>query len=51
MDFLVSEEMSVRLEMIREFMQREVIPLENEMLFGDESALAAGVAKAQAKVK
>ncbi len=51
MDFLVSEEMSVRLEMIREFMQREVIPLENEMLFGDEAALAAGVAKAQAKVK
>ena len=43
MDFNVSEEMSVRLEMIREFMDREVIPLEGEMLFGDPAALEAGV--------
>jgi acyl-CoA dehydrogenase len=51
MDFLVSEEMSVRLEMIREFMQREVIPLENEMLFGDEPRSLRASPKAQAKVK
>lgn len=51
MDFQVSEEMSVRLGMIREFMEREVIPLENEMLHGDPEVLAAGVARAQAKVK
>ncbi len=51
MDFRVSEEMSVRLEMIREFMDREVIPLEGEMLHGDPDTLAAGVAAAQAKVR
>ena len=51
MDFSVSEEMSVRLMMIREFMDREVIPLEQEMLFGDGAALEAGVKAAQAKVK
>ncbi len=51
MDFDVSEEMQVRLEMIREFMDREVIPLEGEMLFGDAAALEAGVKKAQEKVK
>lgn len=51
MDFLVSEEMGVRLAMIREFMGREVIPLENEMLFGDADALEDGVRAAQAKVK
>ena len=32
MDFEVSEEMSTMLAMIREFMDREVIPLEGEML-------------------
>jgi alkylation response protein AidB-like acyl-CoA dehydrogenase len=51
MDFSASEEMSVRLGMIREFMDREVIPLEQEMLFGDPDTLAEGVAAAQAKVK
>ena len=51
MDFTVSEEMSVRLEMIREFMEREVVPLENVMLHGDDAELQAGVAAAQAKVK
>jgi alkylation response protein AidB-like acyl-CoA dehydrogenase len=50
-DFNVSEEMSVRLEMIREFTDREVIPLEGEMLFGDPARLEAGVKAAQAKVK
>ncbi len=51
MDFHVSEEMSTRLAMIREFMDREVIPLENEMLHGDPETLQAGIASAQAKVK
>jgi acyl-CoA dehydrogenase len=51
MDFGVSEEMQVRLDMIRDFMAREVIPLEGEMLHGDPKTLDEGVAKAQAKVK
>ena len=51
MDFSVSEEMSVRLEMIRDFMQREVVPLEAVMLHGDPADLDAGVAAAQAKVR
>jgi acyl-CoA dehydrogenase len=50
-DFEASEEMSVRLTMIREFMDREVIPLEGEMLHGDPKTLADGVDAAQAKVK
>jgi len=50
-DFHVSEEMSVRLTMIREFMEREVIPLEGQMLHGDPETLEVGVAAAQAKVK
>jgi len=51
MDFKVSEEMSTMLAMIREFMDREVIPLEGEMLHGSAEALEAGVKAAQAKVK
>lgn len=51
MDFEMSAEMTTMLGMIREFMDREVIPLENEMLHGDPDTLAAGVAAAQAKVK
>ena len=51
MNFDVSEEMTVRLAMIDEFMEREVIPLEGEMLHGDPAALEAGVRAAQAKVK
>ena len=41
MDFAVSEEMSVRLGMIREFMEREVVPLEQVMLFGDPDDISA----------
>ncbi len=51
MDFRVSDEMETRLGMIRQFMDREVIPLEGEMLHGDPATLATGVAAAQAKVK
>jgi len=51
MDFQVSEKMSTMLAMVREFMDREVIPLEGEMLFGSPETLAVGVAAAQEKVK
>ncbi|HEY5663683.1 MAG TPA: acyl-CoA dehydrogenase family protein [Ilumatobacter sp.] len=51
MEFQVSDQMATMLAMIREFMDREVIPLENEMLFGDPDSLAIGVAAAQQKVK
>jgi len=39
MDFEISEQMTTILEMVREFMDREVIPLEGEMLHGDPSVL------------
>ncbi|MDJ0771476.1 MAG: acyl-CoA dehydrogenase family protein [Ilumatobacter sp.] len=51
MDFQVSDEMTSMLAMVNEFMDREVIPLENEMLFGDPDTLAKGVAAAQEKVR
>ncbi len=51
MDFEPSDQMTTMLTMIREFMAREVIPLEGEMLHGDPEVLAAGVAAAQEKVK
>ncbi len=51
MDFEVSEPMSTMLAMIREFMDREVIPLESVMLHGDEATLQAGIDDARAKVK
>jgi alkylation response protein AidB-like acyl-CoA dehydrogenase len=50
-DFDVSEEMQVMLGMIREFMDREVIPLEGELLHGGPATLQAGVLAAQEKVK
>jgi acyl-CoA dehydrogenase len=50
-DFEVSDEMSTMLALIREFMDREVIPLEGELLHGDPAAVEAGVRAAQAKVK
>jgi alkylation response protein AidB-like acyl-CoA dehydrogenase len=51
MEFEPSEQMQTMLAMIREFMDREVIPLEGEMLHGDPDTLAKGVAVAQDKVK
>ena len=51
MDFAVSAEMKVMLDMIKDFMDREVIPLEGEMLHGDPAELEAGVKAAQAKVQ
>lgn len=51
MDFQVSEQMSTMLALIGEFMDREVIPLEGEMLFGSPETLAVAVLAAQNKVK
>ncbi len=47
MDFEISEQMTTILEMVRDFMDREVIPLEGEMLFGDPGdARGAGAGSA-----
>ena len=51
MDFEISEQMTTILEMVREFMDREVIPLEGEMLHGDPAALEERVRSAQDKVR
>jgi acyl-CoA dehydrogenase len=51
MDFEVSEQMRTILEMVRSFMDAEVIPLEGEMLHGDQATLDAVVARAQEKVR
>ncbi len=51
MDFDVSEKMQTILDMVRSFMDTEVIPLEGEMLHGDPDTLEAAVAKAQEKVR
>jgi acyl-CoA dehydrogenase len=51
MDFDVSEKMRTILDMVRSFMDAEVISLEGEMLHGDQATLDAAVARAQAKVR
>ena len=52
MDFTVSERMQTILDMVGEFMEEEVIPLEGEMLHGDDPAtLERLVAEKQAKVR
>jgi acyl-CoA dehydrogenase len=51
MDFDVSDKMQTILTMVGSFIDREVIPLEGEMLHGEQQALDAGVAKAQAHVR
>jgi alkylation response protein AidB-like acyl-CoA dehydrogenase len=51
MDITVSEKMSVILEMVEKFVDTELLPLENEMLFGNPATLAASVAAAQDKVR
>jgi alkylation response protein AidB-like acyl-CoA dehydrogenase len=50
-DFELSEQITTMLEMIREFSERELVPIEQEMLFGDPKTLDEMVAAAQAKVK
>ena len=51
MDFEISAQMTTILEMVREFMDREVIPLEGEMLHGDPATLEELVHRAQDKVR
>ena len=51
MDFEISEQMSTILEMVGDFMDREVIPLEGEMLHGDPAVLEERVRAAQDKVR
>jgi acyl-CoA dehydrogenase len=51
MDFEISEKMQTILEMVRSFMDAEVIPLEGEMLFGDPETLDKAVAHAQDRVR
>ena len=51
MNFDVSEEMQTLLQMVRSFMDAEVIPLEGEMLHGDQATLDTAVAAAQDKVR
>jgi alkylation response protein AidB-like acyl-CoA dehydrogenase len=51
MDFDVSEKMQTMLETVRSFMAAEVIPLEGEMLHGEQPTLDAAVARAQDKVR
>ncbi len=51
MDITISEKMAVILEMVEKFVDTELVPLENEMLFGDPETLATSVAAAQEKVR
>ena len=51
MDFTVSEEMETMLAMVREFVDRELVPIEQQMLHGDEATLADMVAHAQGQVR
>ena len=51
MNFDVSEEMQTLLQMVRSFMDAEVIPLEGEMLHGEQPTLDTAVAAAQDKVR
>jgi acyl-CoA dehydrogenase len=51
MDFEVGEKMSTILTMVNEFVDRELVPIEQEMLHGDPGSLEALVAAAQEKVR
>jgi len=51
MDFDISEKMQTILEMVRSFMDSQVIPLEGEMLHGDPAILEKAVAHAQDGVR
>ena len=51
MDFDVSEKTQTILAMVGSFMDAEVIPLEGQMLHGDQDSLGAAVARAQDKVR
>jgi acyl-CoA dehydrogenase len=51
MDFEVGEKMSTILAMVNEFVDRELVPIEQEMLHGDPASLDALVVAAQEKVR
>jgi len=51
MDFKVSEKMQTILEMVDGFMETDVIPLEGEMLHGDQSSLDEKIRHAQDRVR
>lgn len=51
MDFQVSEKMTTMLAMVGEFVDRELVPIENEMLFGTSEGVDRMVADAQVKVR
>ncbi len=51
MDFDVSEKMTTMLAMVDEFVDRELVPIENEMLFGTAETVEQMVAAAQVKVR
>jgi acyl-CoA dehydrogenase len=51
MDFEVSEQMETILSMVREFVDRELIPIEGEMLHGSPERVQEMVTAAQAKVR
>ena len=51
MEFEPSEQMSVMLAMIDDFMRREVFPLEGELLHGDPAVLEARLGDVQRKVR
>jgi acyl-CoA dehydrogenase len=51
MDFTVSDEMETMLGMVREFVDNELVPVEQQMLHGDAATLAEMVAHAQDRVR
>ena len=51
MDFELSEKMSTILDLVGDFVDRELIPIEGEMLHGDPERVAELVAAAQDKVR
>ena len=51
MDFEVSEKMATMLAMVNEFVDRELVPIEAEMLFGTTATVEQMVADAQVKVR
>ena len=51
MDFELSEQITTMLEMIGDFSTRELVPIEQELLFGDPKTVDEMVAAAQVKVR
>jgi acyl-CoA dehydrogenase len=51
MDFTISEQMETILDMVDTFVDDELIPLEGEMLFGDDDTLAREITRKQEKVR